>query len=56
MYQLLKINVSISKKIGDLTFEITLVDKHTQNSGKSYVDHYIRYANLASSLVGSAND
>jgi hypothetical protein len=25
MYQLLKINVSISKKLGDLTFEITLV-------------------------------
>ena len=24
MYQLLKINVSISKKLGDLTFEITL--------------------------------
>jgi hypothetical protein len=26
------------------------LDKHTQNSGESYVDHYIRYANLASSL------
>lgn len=26
------------------------LDKHFQNSGESYVDHYIRYANLASSL------
>jgi len=26
------------------------LDKHTQNSRESYVDHYIRYANLASSL------
>jgi len=26
------------------------LDKHTQNSGESYVDLYIRYANLASSL------
>jgi len=26
------------------------LDKHTQNSGESYVDHYIRYAKLASSL------
>jgi len=27
------------------------LDKHTQNSGESYVHHYIRYANLASSLI-----
>ena len=26
------------------------LDRHTPNSGESYVDHYIRYANLASSL------
>jgi hypothetical protein len=26
------------------------LDKHSQNSRESYVDHYIRYANLASSL------
>ena len=26
------------------------LDKHSPNSGESYVDHYIRYANLASSL------
>jgi len=26
------------------------LDKHANNSGESYVDHYIRYANLASSL------
>jgi len=26
------------------------LDKHFPNSGESYVDHYIRYANLASSL------
>jgi hypothetical protein len=26
------------------------LDKYHQNSGESYVDHYIRYANLASSL------
>ena len=26
------------------------LDKHFSNSGESYVDHYIRYANLASSL------
>ena len=26
------------------------LDKHFANSGESYVDHYIRYANLASSL------
>jgi hypothetical protein len=26
------------------------LDKHTQNSRESYIDHYIRYANLASSL------
>jgi hypothetical protein len=26
------------------------LDKHSPNSGESYMDHYIRYANLASSL------
>jgi hypothetical protein len=26
------------------------LDKHSPSSGESYVDHYIRYANLASSL------
>jgi len=26
------------------------LDKHSPNSGETYVDHYIRYANLASSL------
>lgn len=26
------------------------LDKHSPNSGESYVDHYIRYTNVASSL------
>jgi hypothetical protein len=26
------------------------LDKHNPNSGESYMDHYIRYANLASTL------
>jgi len=32
------------------------LDKHNQNSGEFYVDHYIRYANLASSLDPPTTD
>ena len=32
------------------------LDKHIQNLGESYVDHYIRYANLASSLDPTMTD
>ena len=32
------------------------LDRHDPNSGESYVDHYIRYANLASSLDPALQD